>query len=319
MNLLKWMNRHVPAVYIPFLLLLCLNIWMNPNFLTPRGLNNFLLQIAPMALVVMAQTLAMLVRELDISIGSVVSLSTVLLATTMGQAGWVSLPLVVLAAVAIGAATGAVIAYWRVPGIVVTLATSMLWGGLALMIMPQPGGVVTGAFRRLIVSYSTYLPHTAVLLLAVLLLWKYVKKTALGQAIYATGGNPYSAFASGISTHRAKIAAFAGSALLASLAGLILAAKAGSGEATIGGTYTLASIAGAVLGGASFMGGIGSMRGAVGGAMVLSILVNILFFLGVSSFYEYIVQGAILLIAVIIGSGKIGWRKAGRSKGGRSV
>jgi ribose transport system permease protein len=301
---LTYLKRGIPAIYIPLVLLLLLNVWMNPNLLSPRGINNLFLQMTPVIFVVMAQTLALLVRELDISIGAMVSLSTVILASTMEHIGLLSVLLVCVIGLSVGAITGAIITYLRIPGIIVTLAMSMILGGIALMVLPQPGGAILTEYSSLVVKRLLFIPNSLIILLLSLLVWKYFRNLPLGQSIYATGGNHYSAFASGIRVHKAKIAAFMASGLLASMAGLIVAAKTGTGDATIGNTYTLTSIAGAILGGASFLGGIGSMRGAVGGAMVVSILVNILFFLGISSFYQYIVQGCILLIAVIVGMNK---------------
>jgi ribose transport system permease protein len=143
-------------------------------------------------------------------------------------------------------------------------------------------------------------PNSLLILLAVMLIWKYVKNAKLGNSIYAAGGNPFSAYASGLSVEKAKIAAYVGSALLASVAGIVVCGKTMTGDATIGNPYTLSSIAGTVLGGASFMGGVGTMKGAVAGALILGLLVNILFFLGLSSHYQNIAEGIILLAAVII-------------------
>lgn len=299
-NLRNFISR-LPIAFIPAAIVLCINIVLNPHILSLRGLNNLSLQIVTLALAVMAQTLVVVVREIDMSIGAMVSLTTVIVASTMATLNLLSIVLALLVAGLFGLFAGLVVAYVRIPGIVVSLATSMMIGGLALVIMPQPGGTVNEIVDRLVNDQPLLLPNSALILFFILLVWKYVKKSRIGNAIYATGGNPFSAYASGISVPGAKIAAFVGSALLAALAGIVVAGKTMTGDATIGSPYTLSSIAGTVLGGASFMGGVGTMKGAVAGAAILGVLVNILFFLGISSHYQDIAEGLILLAAVTIG------------------
>ena len=290
----------IPLTFFPAAVVLCVNIGLNPRILSLRGLNNLSLQIVTLALAVMAQTMVVLVRELDMSIGAVVCLTTVLVASTTSSLHLFSLVLAVVVAALFGLFAGVIVAYIRISGIVVTLATSMIIGGLALVIMPQPGGTVDTFVQRLVNNRPLLVPNSLLILLAVMLVWKYVKNTRVGNAIYAAGGNPFSAYASGLSVERAKIASYVGSALLASIAGIVVCGKTMTGDATIGNPYTLSSIAGTVLGGASFMGGVGTMKGAVAGALILGVLVNILFFLGLSSHYQNIAEGFILLAAVII-------------------
>jgi ribose transport system permease protein len=290
----------VPLAFIPAGIVLCINIILNPHVLTLRGMNNLSLQIVTLALAVMAQTLVVLVRELDMSIGAVVCLTTVVVAGTMGTLHLFSLILALTVAGLFGLFAGLIVAYVKIPGIVVTLATSMIIGGLALVIMPQPGGTVDEIVGRLVNDQPLLIPNSFLILLFVMAVWKYLKNARLGRALYAAGGNPFSAYASGLSVEGAKIAAYVGSALLAAVAGIVVCGKTMTGDATIGGPYTLSSIAGTVLGGASFMGGVGTMKGAVAGALILGVLVNILFFLGFSSHYQNIVEGIILLASVVI-------------------
>ena len=294
-------TSRIPVVFLPAAIFLAINIALNPRILTLRGLNNLALQTVSLGLVVMAQTLVVIVRELDMSVGAVVSMTTVLVASTMSSLHVLSIPLALLVAALFGALSGAIVAYARIPGIVVTLASSMIIGGLALVIMPQAGGTVDDSLSDFVNGQPFLVPDSFLLLLGVLLVWQYVKNTRLGTAIYATGGNAFSAYASGLSVAGAKIAADTGSALLAAIAGLVVCGKTMTGDATVGDTYTLSSIAGTVLGGASFMGGVGTMAGAVAGALIIGILVHILFFLGLSSHYQYIAEGLILLAAVSIG------------------
>jgi ribose transport system permease protein len=291
----------IPFAYIPALLFLGVNIALNPHVLSPRGMNNLALQTVTIALAVMAQTLVVVVREMDMSVGAMVSMTTVIVGSTMGSCHLLSIPLALAAGALFGLVSGSIVAWVRIPGIVVTLAMSMIIGGLALVIMPQPGGIIDEVLGNMVNGQPLLVPNTLLWLIAALAIWKYVRSTRLGVSIFASGGNPFSAYASGISVERAKVAAYVGSGLLAALAGIIVAGKTLTGDASIGDPYTMNSITGTVLGGASFMGGVGTMRGAVAGALIIGVLVNILFFLGLSSHYQNIVEGLILLSAVLIG------------------
>jgi ribose transport system permease protein len=293
-------TSRIPLAFVPAAVVLCINIILNPHVLSLRGINNLSLQIVTIALAVMAQTLVVLVRELDMSIGALVSLTTVVVASTMGTLHLFSILLVLVVAAFCGLFSGVIVAYIRIPGIVVTLATSMIIGGCALVIMPQPGGTVDEIVQRLVNDQPLLVPNSLLILLVVMGVWKYLKNTKLGIVLYAAGGNPFSAYASGQSVEGAKIAAYVGSALLAAIAGIVVCGKTMTGDATIGSPYTLSSIAGTVLGGASFMGGVGTMKGAVAGALIIGVLVNVLFFLGLSSHFQNIAEGIILLAAVVI-------------------
>jgi ribose transport system permease protein len=288
-------------VFLSAFIFLSINIVLNPRILTPRGINNLALQTVTIALAVMAQTLVVTVRELDMSIGAVISITTVVIGSTMGTIHFFSIPLALLVGAVLGFLSGAIVAWIKIPGIVVTLATSMIIAGLALVIMPQPGGTIDSLLYQVITGKVYNIPNSFSLLIFVLLIWKYIKKTKLGTSFYAVGGNPFSAFASGLSVEKTKVAAYMLSGVLAACAGIVVAGKTLTGDATIGNHYTMTSITGAVLGGASFLGGVSSMRGAIAGALTIGVLVNILFFLGLSSHYQSIAEGVILFSAVVIG------------------
>jgi ribose transport system permease protein len=289
----------LPPIFIPLIIFFVLNVILNNSILSVNGINNFFVQITPTIFAVMAQTVVLLVREIDMSVGSVISLSTVVMATTMGQFGYLSILIVLGMAVVIGLINGFIVSYFKAPGIVVTLASSMIFAGVALVILPNPGGEIYTSFNRLLMKNYLVLPNSMIFIFITLFVWKYIKKSRAGQALYATGANYYSAYATGIQVKKTKMLAFVGSAVLSSFAAFMLCAKTMTGDALIGNSYTLTSISGAVLGGISFFGGVGSMTGAVAGGVVVVMLVNILFFLNVSSFFQYIVQGVILILAVL--------------------
>ncbi|MFC5703996.1 ABC transporter permease [Cohnella faecalis] len=300
MNSVKLGLRNIPAVYVTLLLVVVVNMMMNHRILSENGINNLAIQMVPTLIAVMAQTCVLLARELDLSVGSNVGLSTVLMSATMEKWGLFSIVIVLVISILIGMLNGALAVYFKVPGIVITLATSMIVTGGALLILPTPGGYVSLDYARFVLGHHLFVPNTLFILAAVLLCWKYLRMHPWGHSLLATGGNEYSAYASGLKVQRSKILAFTLSSVLAAIAGMVLAAKTMSGDANIGTSYTLTSIAGAVLGGVSFLGGVGSMRKAIAGAVVIVLLVNILFFIGISSFYQYIFQGVILLVSVVV-------------------
>lgn len=298
-----WMIiKKTPAVYIALFMFITANAIMNPGLVSERGLHNLLIQAMPLLLAVLAQTCVMLVGELDIAIGAHVSLITVILAVTMPALGLGSVVLALAVSLAIGGLTGLIVSYVKISGIVVTLAVSMILSGLALLILPVPGGKIMPGFAKALTGSAWIIPNLVLILVAVLAILGYIRRSKIGFDIYATGGNYYSAFASGIKVKRAKLTAFILSGLLCCVSGMILGSKIMSGDAVVASSYSITSIAGAVLGGVSLSGGAGYMPRAAAGAMIITILTNVLFFLQIESFWQYAVQGAILIIAILLSS-----------------
>ncbi len=205
--------------------------------------------------------------------------------------------LVLLAGAAVGAVTGLLVTLLRLPPIIVTLATSFIWTGVALLIMPIPGGSVPESLSD---ALAGDVPTPLLIVAALAVLWKLWTLTPLGFASAVFGDNPAGAFRSGIDIGRARVAAYALSGVLSMSAGLFLAAQTGGGDPTIGTPYTLNSITAAVLGGIAFSGGAGTMRGALAGAMLLTAMISVMFLLGISAFYQYIAQGVVILIAMAL-------------------
>jgi ribose transport system permease protein len=223
----------------------------------------------------------------------------VIAATTMqgplGIAGGTAA--VAIAGLAIGGATGLIVVKLRLPAIVVTLAGSFIVSGAALLILPRPGGAVPEGLSNLLAGNT---PTAFVILLGVVLAWKLYIATPLGLALYAAGENPVGAYRSGVPVDLASIAAYAISGLLSTGAGLFIAAQTGSGDPVIGTAFTLNSIAAAVLGGVGFLGGQGTMRGALAGSLLLSLMISVMFFLGFTPVAQYVAQGLIIIGAVAL-------------------
>jgi ribose transport system permease protein len=199
--------------------------------------------------------------------------------------------------VALGAITGLIVVKLRLPAIVVTLAGAFIIGGIALLVLPRPGGAVPGWLSDLLAGNT---PAAFALLVGVVALWKLYLKTPLGLSLYAAGDNPVGAYRSGVATDAALVAAYTISGVLSTCAGLFVAAQTGSVDPLIGQAFTLNSIAAAVLGGIGFLGGRGTMRGALAGSLLLSVMINVMFFLGFTPVAQYVAQGLIIVGAVAL-------------------
>ncbi len=270
-----------------------------PGLFTLSGFAKFTQSWFPLALVALAQALLMLAGGISLAIGSLVSLGAVIAATTMtGPAGILGGTLAVaIAGAGVGAVTGFIVVKLRLPAIVVTLAGSFIIAGAALLILPRPGGAVPAVLSDLLAGET---PVAFGLLVVVVLAWKAYLATPLGLSLYAAGENPVGAWRSAVPVDGAQIAAYALSGLLCTLAGLFVAAQTGSGDPVIGTSFTLNSIAAAVLGGVGFLGGQGTMRGALAGSLLLSLMISVMFFLGFSPVAQYVAQGLIIIGAVAI-------------------
>jgi len=257
----------------------------------------------PTALVAVGQSIVVLTRGIDLSVGGIVDVSNAFAATHIhagagSMLGWTLV--ILLYGAGAGAINGALIAYARLQPILVTLATLSIWQGVALEVLPQPGGTIPTTYTNLLANPNR--PWGLVAIGAVALLWFVFRRTSLGVNVYAIGNDEYAARAHGIPVRRVKVATYALSGLLAAAGGLFLAASTTGGDPTEGNTFVLTSIAAVVLGGVSFQGGRGSALGALAGAFILTILVNVLFFANVNPLYQPFFQGLFLVIAVLLGS-----------------
>ncbi len=292
-------NRGLYGLFAVVLAFLALYAYLFPGLLSVAGVSKFAQSWLPLALVSMAQAVLMLTGGISLAIGATVSLGAVIAATAM--AGPLGVPggiaAVALAGLAIGAFCGVIAICLRLPAIIVTLAASFIIAGAALLILPRPGGAIPGWFSDLLAGNT---PAALILLILTALLWKLYLATPLGLSLYAAGENPVGAYRAGVPVDTARIAAYALSGLLSSLAGLFIAAQTGSGDPVIGQAFTLNSIAAAVLGGVGFLGGRGTMRGAIAGSLLLSVMINVMFFLGFPPVAQYVAQGLIIIGAVAL-------------------
>ena len=262
---------------------------------------------AAMALILAAtgQTIVLLRGGIDLSIGGMISFGTVLAATQFGDqfltaAGWT---LAILAiGLAVGAVNGLIISALRLQPFLVTLATWSMLSGAALLVLPTDGGRLPGPWMAFGSATFLGLSSSVWILIVLLLFWYWFRDTRLGLTIRAVGSNEKSAYLSGVSLTLINVATYGLSGLFAALASLYLTTQTGAGSPTIGKDYILPSVAAAVIGGISLFGGRGGLTGTVIGAFILTIIGNLVFVLSVSSYWQPIVSGVILLIAVLASS-----------------
>lgn len=304
-RLLPGSVRKILSVYLTFFVFLIATLIIDPQIFNTKGrLWTLSLQYVPLMLCAMSQACCMLVGGINLALGTAMSLMTTICATTMGPGAMGiarGVACTVGAGALVGLIMGAVVVYGRLPDIIVTLAFSYIWKGVALTVLPSPGGYVNENFAAFLAKGS-FLPPAILLLALTLAAWKAFKTTRAGLAIYAVGGNPKAAFETGLSVNRAKLTAYLCSGIFLGLGGLVLAGQISSGDPNIGTSYQMNSVASAVLGGVSFLGGVGQMKGAVMGAFIFTALVNLLFFSGMNAFWQYVVQGLILIVAVGLGA-----------------
>ena len=280
------------------------SVGLNPAVATTAANKAVLL-----ALVAMAQTIPVLTRGLDLSVGPMFVLANCIASTIvvgdigMGLLGCVA---VLAAGLAAGFVNGAIVVWGRLQPIITTLATGAIFYGVSLAIRPIPGGDVQADIADFVTGQLFGVVPTAlvVLFFVVILVWIPYRSSVLGRAAYAVGSNEHAAYMSGVPVAKAKLMAYTLAGFLASLGGLILTFNTYSGEASapIGGIYTLNSIAAVVIGGTSLFGGWGSAIGSIFGAFVLRTIEDLLFVFDLSPLWQPLFQGVVLLVAVSLGA-----------------
>lgn len=268
----------------------------------------------PLAYLAIGQAIVVIAGGVDLSVGALLLLGNALAARFMdGQ----SLPVVLLIALLIiggigllNALVGVVITVSGVPDIVVTLATSFIWSGLALWILPSPGGGTAPGFRWLFTGAESGVGGTFVLpvlmmVIPAVLVYLFASRTLTGLAIYAIGSNGVAARLAGVNVWRAKVVSYAIGGALAALAGLATVAITGTGDPrfSVGANATLNSVAAVVLGGVALTGGVGTVAGVVAAAIILIMLNPILSAMGVNPNNAQIIQGVLIAGVMMVG----GW------------
>ncbi|MBF9014613.1 MULTISPECIES: ABC transporter permease [unclassified Oceanispirochaeta] len=297
--------RENMGILIGLTLLCVILAFQSPVFLSKNNVLNVLRQVATNLYIACAMTMIIILGGIDLSVGSIIALSGVVTGGMMAFDG-ASLVFAVICGLAVGLLVGGfngyVISTTTIPPFIVTLATMNIARGAAYVYTGgQPIRVMSDSFNFIGAGYLGEIPMPIIYLVAIVLLSVFImSKSKLGRHIYAVGGNHQAALFSGIKTKRVTFFAYTFSGLMAAIAGIVLASRMFSGQPTAGQGAEMDAIAAVVLGGTSMSGGAGKIGGTVIGALVIGVLSNGLNLMGINSFWQYIVKGVVILIAVYV-------------------
>ncbi|KPF59283.1 ABC transporter permease [Rhizobium sp. AAP116] len=280
--------------------LLAAVFYLQPRAMSYTGLNLLFNLAVPIALATIAQMLIMTVNDLDLSMGTFVSFVACVTATFLQSSPLLGV-LILMAAIGVYALIGVMIYLRDLPSIVVTLGMSFVWGGLAVLILPAPGGEAPGWIRTIMTVKPPLLPMAIVASILIAVVSHYViMRSSFGVVLRGVGGNSRSVARAGWSIIGARAAVYGLAGFFAVLAGMALVGLTTSADANIALRYTLLSIAGVILGGGEFVGGRVSPIGAVIGALTLTLAGSFLSFLRISPDWQIGAQGAILILVLTL-------------------
>lgn len=279
---------------------------MSPSFLTTDNIFNVLRQVSINALIAYGMTFVILTGGIDLSVGSILALASALTAGMLASGMDPVLAVIVglAAGAAMGMVNGLIITKGKVAPFIATLATMTIFRGFTLVY--TDGRPITGlsdavSFQMLGKGYFLGIPFPVVtMLIAYFVLFFILRKTTFGRGVYAIGGNEEASRLSGLKVDRLKIGVYSITGFLSALAGITLASRLNSAQPIAGASYELDAIAAVVLGGTSLSGGRGWIFGTLIGALIIGVLNNGLNLLNVSSFYQQVVKGGVILLAVLL-------------------
>lgn len=298
MNLLspRFWRSILPALSLATLLLAIW--WLNPRAISPLGFQLMFNLAVPIALATIAQMCVMTVNDLDLGIGAYIGFVVCVGATALNQQPAVGI-LMLAGGVAVYVAVGALIHLRNLPSIVVTLGMSFVWLGLAILVLPTPGGKAPEWLSWLMKLKTPYVPFPIIAAaLIAIVAHLLLMRTSYGAILRGSGGNPKAIERAGWSLLNTKLVMFGLAGLFGMLAGLALLGLTTSAQANVADRYTLLSIAGVILGGGSFVGGRVSPVGAVIGALTLTLAAPFLTFVKIPPDWQIGAQGGILIIVL---------------------
>ncbi len=294
----KFLRGILPAVSLA--ILLGAIFYMQPRAMSYFGLNLMLQYAVPIALATIAQMFIITVNDLDLSIGPFVGLVACIGATYLHDTPVLGVFALLLAIAAYGA-LGALIQWRNLPSIVVTLGMSFVWLGIAVLILPTPGGTAPGYLKAMMGLEIPLVPFPIVAAVLVALVVHFgLMRSSYGAVLRGAGGNPKAIERAGWSLMKTKVIMFSMAGLFGVFSGLSLIGLTTSADAHIADRYTLFAIAGVILGGGEFVGGRVSPIGAVLGALTLALSGSFLIFLRISTDWQVGAQGAILIIVLAL-------------------
>jgi ribose transport system permease protein len=298
------------------LVAVAINFYLQPNFFQPGILSGNLLLFVPLMLVAVGQTAVVIGGGIDLSLGAIVSMANVLIVSLMGEEpspSRILLALVAgfLAGTLAGALNGFCVAVLRFQPIVTTFATSFVFAGLALYVLPEPGGTMPPGLVNFYYTNPLGLPMVLWVVVVLLLLWALLRSTRYGTFLYATGGRDLSAFVSGVPVSTVRFVSYCIAGLMAAVAALALTLSTGTGNPLSGEDLMLQSIVAVVLGGTRLSGGQGGVAGSIIGVVILSLIQSIVSFSGAPSSWQTLING-LIVVAALAGPGLVALFGRGR-------
>lgn len=295
-------HGHVVIIYVFLVALMLLVSVFSRDFFTIGNFKNLLRTSFPLLMVALGQTLIILTGGIDLSLGGIVALANVVCVMTMNTESPVGFILPLIAAVVLGlvcgALNGVLVTRGNLAPIIVTIATTAIFDGCALLLMPKPGGSVHKAFSKFLTRGLKGAVPLILFLVILILVRTLTNQTPYGKALRAIGGSENAAYSTGVKVKKVKFIAYCLAGLLCAAAGIFLSAQMNSADATIGKNYAMNAITATVVGGTAMTGAVGDPLGTIAGVFIISIINNMLNLFGVSSFYQFVCQGLILILAL---------------------
>lgn len=294
------------AALLVILLTTLILVVTTDDFATPQNASNLLAQAMPLIIVAIGQMIVIVLAGMDLSVGSVMSMTTAILA--LDGSPLVLIPLVFVAAASVGVVNGIAIVKLNVHPIIATLSMQFIVLGIAQLLRPVAGGSVPQIVVDMVTGSALGIPAPMIWALVVLAVaWKILHGSRFGLHLFAIGGGVASgqgdtAHNFGLSEHRNIIVAYVLSALFAALAGVFIAGRIASGDPGVGSQFALDSITAVAIGGTQLSGGIGSLHGTILGAVLMSLLSNGMNLANLSAFLQGAIKGVILLLVVALQS-----------------
>jgi len=336
-QLQRFVFRHfrVGIAFAIMIALIGVTASLNKRFFTPAVLTSTSNQSMSLIFAGVAQTSVVITGGIDLSVGPIISMSNSLASTLFSESDdplniLMAVGIVLAAGASAGLVNGVIVVYGRLQPIIVTLATSSIYSGIALFLRPRPGGHVPRIYGDILTrrvgqlfpegffgaeptgvmgfleSFFDFIPASLIfLLIVILVIWVPFQRSRLGMWVYAVGSNEGAAYMSGVNVNLAKVSAYVMGGIFAAIGGLFLTAQTLTGDANTGAVFTLQSIAIVVLGGTSLFGGSGGVAGTIAAAIALRLIPNILFFARVNPLQQPLWEGAVILLAVAAGASRI--------------
>ncbi len=276
----------------------------SPVFLTAGNIVNILRQVSINGILAVGMTFVILTGGIDVSVGSLVAVTGVIAGNLLlqGYSAPVAVMVSMLASMLFGLFNGTMVAYFSLPPFIATLATQTIGNGFALVYSNgRPFAISDAAFKNIGKGEFAGVPIPILIMMAVCLVAiVLLRNTTFGRHVYALGGNRNATKLSGVRTKRVELMVYAISGACAAIVGIILASRISSGQPTAGKGFELDAIASVAIGGTSMSGGVGTLWGTITGFIIIGVLNNSLTLLNVSSFYQDIVKGFIIIFAVLM-------------------